>query len=202
MIESNQEPAGKIIDPDFLLSAYAAGYFPMAESQGGEIRWYSPDPRAIIPLDGLKISRSLKQTLKKGIFQISVSTLFEDVVRRCAARKDTWISEDIVRSYLQLHRQGYAHSVECWRGDKLVGGLYGVALGRAFFGESMFSQVKDASKVALVHLVERLNLKKFQLLDTQFITRHLVTLGAVEIARKEYLDLLKKVVRQPCSFLD
>ncbi|MBI4549071.1 MAG: leucyl/phenylalanyl-tRNA--protein transferase [Ignavibacteriae bacterium] len=185
-----------------LLAAYAAGYFPMADSKRGEIGWYSPDPRAVLPLDGFKISRSLRQTLKKNMFQIKLNTAFEDVMRNCAKRKETWISETIIQSYLQLHRLGYAHSVEAWRAEKLAGGLYGVAFGAAFFGESMFSNQRDASKVALVHLVERLKSKNFELLDTQFITPHLARFGAFEISREEYLALLKKAIRKQRSFLD
>lgn len=191
----------KIIDPEFLLNAYASGYFPMAESRQGEIRWYSPDPRAIIPLDGLKISRSLKQTLKKNIFKIRLDTSFEEVMRCCAERKDTWISEEIVESYIELHRLGYAHSVEAWRDNQLAGGLYGVALGAAFFGESMFSTVRDASKVSLVYLVELLRGKKFELLDTQFITPHLAKIGAIEISRAEYIYRLKKAVGKRQTFI-
>jgi len=202
MIKSHRIQSNNIINPEFLLSAYASGYFPMAESRQGEIRWYSPDPRAIIPLDKLKISRSLRQIIKKHIFDVRLNTAFEPVIRCCAERKDTWISEEIVQSYLQLHQLGYAHSVETWKDDALVGGLYGVALGAVFFGESMFSEVRDASKVALVHLVDRLNAKKFELLDTQFITPHLIRLGAIEIPRKTYLNLLNKAVRKKRSFLD
>jgi len=202
MAVANHIPKLKIIDPEFLLSAYASGYFPMAESRQGEIRWHSPDPRAIIPLDKLKISRSLRQIIKKHIFDVRLNTAFEPVIRCCAERKDTWISEEIVQSYLQLHQLGYAHSVETWKDDALVGGLYGVALGAVFFGESMFSEVRDASKVALVHLVDRLNAKKFELLDTQLITPHLIRLGAIEIPRKTYLNLLNKAVRKKRSFLD
>jgi len=170
----------------------------MAESRNGEIRWYSPDPRAIIPLDTFKVSRSLRQTLKKNLFLIRWNTSFEEVMRSCAERDDTWISEEIIKGYLELHRLGFAHSVESWKGGILSGGLYGVALGGAFFGESMFSRERDASKVALVHLVERLRENGFELLDTQFITPHLATFGTVEISRREYLILLKKaVVKQP-----
>lgn len=190
----------KIIAPEFLLNAYASGYFPMAESQQGEIRWYSPDPRAIIPLNGLKISRSLHQTLKKNIFQIRLNSCFETIIRNCAERKETWISEEIIQSYIELHRIGYAHSVEAWKDNQLVGGLYGVAFGAAFLGESMFSTVRDASKVALVHLVERLGEKKFELLDTQFITPHLARLGAIEISREDYIHRLGKAVGKQRSF--
>jgi leucyl/phenylalanyl-tRNA--protein transferase len=190
----------EIIPSDLLLAAYSAGYFPMADSRDGPIGWYSPDPRAIIPLDTFKISRSLRQTLKKNVFEIRIDTAFEEVIRSCAERTDTWISEDIVQSYLLLHNLGYVHSVEAWSGDSLAGGLYGVALGAAFFGESMFSRARDASKVALVHLVNRLKERKFELLDTQFITPHLVHFGTIEIPRVEYLKLLKQAIQQQRMF--
>ncbi len=191
-----------IIPSELLLTAYSSGYFPMANSQDGEIHWYSPDPRAIIPLDAFKISRSLKQTIKKNIFEIRIDHAFEDVIRNCAKRDETWISEEIIQSYLELHRIGYAHSIESWHNKKLVGGLYGVALGGAFFGESMFSLMKDASKVALVALVERLKQKGFKLLDTQFITPHLERLGAIEISRQEYLTKLKDATLTQALFID
>ncbi len=190
-----------IIDPDFLLTGYAAGYFPMADEKGGTIRWYSPDPRAIIPLDSFNVSRSLRQTLKKGVFAVRVNTAFEDVIRACAAREKTWISAEIIASYVKLSELGFAHSVEAWSGDTLAGGLYGVAIGGAFFGESMFSRTRDASKVALVYLVERLRERGFDLLDTQFSTPHLAHFGTVEITRKEYLGRLKKAIRLKRTFI-
>jgi len=185
-----------------LLSAYAEGYFPMADSREGSIRWYSPDPRAIIPLETFRISRSLRQTVKKKVFDIRWDTAFEDVMRRCGERKDTWISEGIVSSYVNLFDLGTAHSVEAWKEGKLVGGLYGVALGAAFFGESMFSRERDASKVALVHLVERLRSRRFELLDTQFVTPHLLRFGTVEISREIYLRRLKSAVSKSRSLTD
>lgn len=190
------------VEPELLLAAYASGFFPMADSRNGEIRWYSPDPRAIIPLDTFRVSRSLRQTLKKHLFLIRWNTSFEEVMRSCAEREDTWISEEIIESYLELHRLGCAHSVESWREGRLSGGLYGVALGGAFFGESMFSRERDASKVALVRLVERLRENGFELLDTQFITPHLARFGTVEISRKKYLTLLKKAVMKQPKTLD
>ena len=191
----------RIIEPDFLLLAYCSGYFPMADAKSGEIGWYSPDPRAIIELEELKIPRSLKLTLKKNPFEIRLDRRFEEVMRACAEREDTWISEEIVQSYLQLHRLGLAHSVECWKNAELAGGLYGVAIGGAFFGESMFSRVRDASKVALVSLVNRLRDRGFELLDTQFITPHLARFGAKEIPREEYLARLKAALRKNCQFI-
>jgi leucyl/phenylalanyl-tRNA--protein transferase len=202
MGEKKHTGSSPIIDVDLLLAAYAAGYFPMADSRYGAGQWHSPDPRAIIPLKGFKVSRSLRQTLGKKAFEIRFDSSFERVMRACADREETWISEDIVQSYLQLHRAGCAHSVETWRGNKLVGGLYGVEHGAAFFGESMFSRVRDASKVALVRLVEHLSEKNFELLDTQFMTPHLARFGAYEIPRDEYLVLLAKAVAKQRRFLD
>ncbi len=174
----------------------------MADSRTGPIHWYSPDPRAIIPLDTFNISRSLRQTIKKHIFEIRINTTFEEVMRACANRNDTWISEEILQSYVALHKLGFAHSVETWKDGKLVGGLYGVALGAAFFGESMFSRSRDASKVVLVHLVERLRTKEFELLDTQFTTPHLLQFGTIEISRKEYLQRLKQATSKQRIFTD
>jgi len=191
-----------VIEPQILLGAYASGYFPMADSCKGEVRWYSPDPRAIIPLEGLKISRSLKQVLRKKIFEIRLNTAFADVIGNCAERKETWISDLIVRSYLGLHRLGFAHSVEAWKDGRLAGGLYGVSLGAAFFGESMFSAVPNASKVALVFLVERLRRKQYDLLDSQIITPHIGRMGAVEISREKYLFLLGSAIKKKCSFIE
>ena len=182
--------------------AYCSGYFPMAEPKTGEIEWYSPDPRAIIDLEEFKIPRSLRLTMKKKIFELRLNSRFEEVMRACGHRTETWISEEIVRSYLQLHRMGFAHSVECWRSGELVGGLYGVALGGAFFGESMFSRERDASKVALAHLVERMKLRGYELLDTQFLTPHLARFGAKEISREEYLERLKRALLERCQFVN
>lgn len=168
----------------------------------GEIAWFSPDPRAIIPLDTFHVPHGLKRTLKKGVFEIRINTAFEDVMRACARRDETWISEVILESYVNLHRQGHAHSVETWLDGKLVGGLYGVAIGGAFFGESMFHEATDASKVALHALVERLRARNFTLLDTQWLTPHLLTFGAIEIPRAEYQRRLGKSVDDPCYFVD
>jgi len=193
--------ARDIIDPELLLNAYRCGIFPMAESKEGEIHWYEPELRAVFPLDGLKISRSLRQTMRKKIFDIRLNTSFESVMRRCADREETWISEPIIQSYCELHRQGFAFSVESWHGSELSGGLYGVALGGAFFGESMFSRMKDASKAALVALVRHLQQQQFVLLDAQFMTPHLQSLGAVEISQREYLSRLQAALQLNRSFL-
>ena len=189
------------IDPDILLNAYRCGIFPMAESKEGAIHWYEPIQRAIFPLDGLKVSRSLRHSLNSRIFAIRINSAFETVMRRCADREETWISEEIVQSYCELQRRGFAYSVETWHGEELAGGLYGVALGGAFFGESMFSKMRDASKVALVGLVRRLVERQFVLLDAQFMTPHLESLGAVEVPQREYLKRLRQALLLQRSFI-
>ena len=181
----------KVLDPDLLLRAYAIGVFPMSDSRNArDVYWVEPRRRAIIPLDGFHVSKSLRKTLKSGEFEVTLDRAFGEVVRRCADREDTWINESIERSYNLLHSSGHAHSVEAWHEGELVGGLYGVRLGAAFFGESMFSTRTDASKVALAWLVARLIVGEFQLLDCQFMTEHLRRLGAVEIDQKAYLAVL------------
>ena len=189
-----------MIDPELLLNAYCCGIFPMAESKDGAIHWYEPRLRAVVPLDGLKVSRSLRQTLKKKIFDIRLNTSFEAVMRRCADREETWISEAIIQSYCELHRRGFAYSVEAWYDGEIAGGLYGVTLGGAFFGESMFSRMKDASKSALIALVHHLQQRQFVLLDAQFMTPHLKSLGAVEMSQREYLSRLHTALRLNRSF--
>lgn len=175
------------ITPTLLLQGYAAGIFPMAEDAGAsEIYWVDPKRRGVLPLDGLHVSRSLKKAVVRAPYEIRVDSAFSDVVAACGAREETWINGEIARLYTALFRMGYAHSVEAWQGDRLVGGLYGVSLGGAFFGESMFSTATDASKIALVYLVARLRFGGFQLLDTQFVTDHLARLGVVEIPRAAY----------------
>jgi leucyl/phenylalanyl-tRNA--protein transferase len=190
------------LEAELLIAAYASGYFPMADSRYGRIGWYSPDPRAVIPLETFKVPRSLKQTLRKNLFSVRLNTAFEAVIRSCAARAETWISEEIVQSYLELHPRRYAHSVEAWRDNTLAGGLYGVSIGGAFFGESMFSRYRDASKVALVYLVNRLRERRFELLDTQWTTPHLAQFGTVELRREEYLGRLRRAIEQKTSFID
>ncbi|GBD06678.1 Leucyl/phenylalanyl-tRNA--protein transferase [bacterium HR21] len=191
-----------ILTPELVLRAYERGYFPMADPQTGEIAFYSPDPRAIIPLDGVRISRSLRQTIRKGLYEVRVNTAFEAVIRGCAERPHSWISEEIIAVYTELHYLGVAHSVEAWYGGELAGGLYGVALGGAFFGESMFTRRRDASKVAFVALVERLRQRGFVLLDAQYLNPHTRRLGAVEIPRQEYLRRLAIALRLPCRFAE
>ncbi|MCB9853116.1 MAG: leucyl/phenylalanyl-tRNA--protein transferase [Phycisphaerales bacterium] len=189
------------LTPELLISAYAQGIFPMG--MHGRIAWYSPDPRGILPLDAFYVSKSLAQTARSGRFEIRIDTRFRDVMEACADRPDgTWITPAIVDAYEHLHELGLAHSVEAWKDDQLAGGLYGVALGGAFFGESMFHRQRDASKVALVALVERMREHGFSLLDIQFITPHLERFGAVEIRRDDYLDRLAVAIRQECQFGD
>lgn len=184
-----------MLDPELLLQAYCAGYFPMAGGPGDEIRWHSPDPRAIIDLEGFRAPRRLLRTVRSGAFEVRVDTAFEAVIRACSDRPETWLSEELIAAYVALHRGGFAHSVESWSGEELAGGLYGVAIRGAFFGESMFSRRRDASKVALVALVERLRARGAALLDTQFITDHLAGFGAREIPRAEYLARLATALR-------
>lgn len=192
-------PSVSSLDPDILLRAYSVGVFPMADSrQAPDIYWVEPRKRGIMPLDGFHLSRSLAKVIRSGRFRVTVDHGFAEVVRACAEatadRPDTWINSAIERAYADLHRRGHAHSVECWQDGQLVGGLYGVRLGAAFFGESMFSRTRDASKVALAWLVARLRAGGFALLDCQFITEHLASLGAVEISRDHYAMLLDSAV--------
>jgi leucyl/phenylalanyl-tRNA--protein transferase len=180
-----------ILDPELLLRAYSIGVFPMADSRDAdEVFWVEPRKRAILPLEAFRMSRSLRKTLRTGQFTVTHDTAFAAVVRHCAEREETWINAQIEASYNRLHRLGHAHSIECWQDEQLVGGLYGVRLGAAFFGESMFSLRTDASKVALAWLVARLRVGGFRLLDCQFMTEHLRSLGAVEIDQKDYVAML------------
>jgi leucyl/phenylalanyl-tRNA--protein transferase len=187
------------LDPALLVRAYAAGIFPMADA-GGRINWYAPDPRAIIEHANLRRSRSLRATIRKGRYEVRVDTAFEAVMRACADRPETWINAEFIRAYTALHRAGFAHSVEAWQDGELVGGLYGVALGGLFCGESMFSRATDASKVCLVALVDRLVARGFVLHDVQFLTPHLASLGATTIPRAEYERRLAAAIRLPCTF--
>lgn len=173
----------------------------MADSRSGPISWFSPNPRAILELQELRISRSLRQALRKNLYAIRLDTSFEEVVRCCADREDSWISEEIIRAYTELHRLGSAHSVEAWKDESLVGGLYGVCIGGAFFGESMFHQSVHASSYALVFLVERLRDRGFELLDIQFMTNHFARLGAREIPREDYLSRLRRAIQKACVFV-
>ncbi len=193
------------LTPDILLEAYAAGVFPMAESANDpELFWVDPQRRGIIPLDGFHVPHRLRRLVRQGRFEIRCDEAFEEVVRGCAKatekRPNTWINEEIVRLYGALFARQAAHSVECWRNSRLVGGLYGVSIGAAFFGESMFSRETDASKVALVHLAARLRLGGYCLLDTQFLTPHLARFGAIEITRNRYRRLLAAALGYCASF--
>jgi leucyl/phenylalanyl-tRNA--protein transferase len=179
------------LDPRLLLQGYATGIFPMADSrEADELFWVEPRNRAIIPLDGFHLSRSLRRTLRSGKFSVTRDRDFAAVISACAEREETWINADLERAMLALHASGHAHSIEVWQGADLAGGLYGVKLGRAFFGESMFSRRTDASKVALAWLVARLKVGNFSLLDCQFMTEHLASLGAVSVPRETYVALL------------
>ena len=187
------------LTPDILVRAYTAGVFPMAESADDtELFWVDPRRRGILPLDAFHVARRLRRVVRQRIFEIRCDNAFEDVIRACAEasekRPNTWINDEIVGLYTALFTRGAAHSVESWRDGKLVGGLYGVSLGAAFFGESMFSAETDASKVALVHLVARLRLGGFRLLDTQFLTPHLARFGGIEISRRHYHRLLAEAL--------
>ncbi len=168
----------------------------------GEIEWFSPDPRAIIPLGEFHVPHGLRRALSRKIFEIRVNTRFADVILSCSQRDDTWINPEIIESYMRLHDLGHAHSIEAWQDGELAGGLYGVAIGGAFFGESMFHRVTDASKIALCGLVERLRKRKFLLLDTQWLTPHLEQFGCVEIPRGDYVRLLARAIQLPRSFAD
>lgn len=186
-----------------LVYAYASGVFPMAE-ETGEILWYSPDPRAIIPIDTYKPAKSLKPFINQERFEIRINTCFEQVMRNCAlprpGEEETWISEELVLAYTNLHKMGLAHSVEAWQAGKLVGGLYGVALGGAFFGESMFSLVSNSSKVAFHYLVQILREQNYSLLDSQFMNDNVLRYGAIEISRSEYKKRLAKALKSSCDF--
>ena len=191
----------KPLPPALLVRAYMQGIFPMAMDTG-EIGWFSPDPRAVIPLDTFHVPHGLRRLLRNNPCEIRINTAFEQVMLGCANRKETWIDRVILESYAELHALGCAHSVEIWENGSLVGGLYGVALGGAFFGESMYSRRPSASGIALVHLAERLRTRGYILLDTQWSTPHLRRFGVVEISRPVYLERLAEALRKECSFVD
>jgi leucyl/phenylalanyl-tRNA---protein transferase len=195
-----------VIPSDLLLAAYSSGWFPMAD-ESGTISWYSPDPRGVMPLETFHVPSRLQRTVRRSSLQVKIDAAFADVMRACAEAEresedgGTWISEEIIVSYCALHALGYAHSVEIRDGDRLVGGLYGVALGGAFFGESMFHTATDASKIALVALIERLRARGFTLLDTQWVTPHLEQFGAIQIPRPDYLRRLEASLLLEVEFL-
>ncbi len=235
------DPTGdpeQALTPEMVLWAYARGFFPMAERRDGMVHWYSADPRSILPLDGLRVPRSLRRRVQRGEFLITFDRAFEHVIRACAEPRpyaeDTWINDEIIETYTQLHTMGFAHSVEAWLPDtastdpsdaspqraigtphapapahtrmmrnrrwRLVGGLYGVAIGAAFFGESMFSRATDASKVCLVHLVQHLRERGFTLLDTQLANEHMMQFGIVEVDHEQYMALLADAIDQPARW--
>jgi leucyl/phenylalanyl-tRNA--protein transferase len=191
-----------VIPADLLLQAYATGWFPMGAeaAMGGGVEWFSPNPRGILPLETFHIPSRLARTIRQARFEVAIDRDFEAVIRACAVRDETWITEEIVQSYVNLHRLGFAHSVEAWQAGRLAGGLYGVALRGAFFGESMFHEVTDASKVALHALVERLRSRDYRLLDIQWVTPHLASFGATRVSRRRYLALLEKALQVDCRF--
>jgi leucyl/phenylalanyl-tRNA--protein transferase len=190
-----------VIPAALLVRAYRHGIFPMA-LEDGEIGWFSPDPRGILPLDRFTVPGRLARVIRQQRFQIASDRDFAGVMRACAEQREegTWINAEILESYLALHQLGFAHSIETWQHGELVGGLYGVHIGGAFFGESMFHRATDASKVALAALVDRLNGQGFQLLDIQWVTPHLRQFGAIEISRREYLRRLEEAVEKPCGW--
>jgi leucyl/phenylalanyl-tRNA---protein transferase len=188
------------LQPDIVLEAYRQSFFPMAEIDG-TLYWHSPNPRAIIPLDGVKVSRSLRKAMEKKNFEFRFDYDFTTVIKACCERRETWISEDIIKTYSEIHRLGFAHTVETWLDGELVGGLYGVAIGSAFFGESMFSRVSDASKAAFVMLTTHLIEFGYSLLDTQYINPFTEQLGAIEIPRDEYLIRLADATTKECKFV-
>jgi leucyl/phenylalanyl-tRNA--protein transferase len=190
----------KRLTPELVLAAYCRGWFPMANNRRGEIRWYEPSERAIFVPGEEHVSRSLARTVRRGLFDVRIDHDFAATIRACAARSETWISDEIVEVYTALHEAGFAHSVETYRDGVQEGGLYGVAIGGLFAGESMFSHATDASKVAFVALCRRLRERGYVLLDAQFMTAHLARLGAIRVSRDEYLRRLQDALRRLCTF--
>lgn len=193
---SNRSP----LSPQLLVYAYSNGYFPMPDAGTGQIGWFRPDPRAIIPVDGFHASRSLRRTLKRVPFRVTFDHAFADIMKACADREGTWINDEFIGAYCELHRRGYAHSVEVWLQEELVGGLYGVALSGGFFAESMYHKATDASKVALFHLITHMQKKAMTLLEVQFLTPHLKSLGAIEISDESYIQMLHDAMASPARF--
>jgi len=195
------------ISPERVLTAYEHGLFPMAEGQSGSIKWYIAEPRAVIPLDErFKIRRSLRQIQRKGGYRMAVNTDFEAVIRSCArhgevSRREVWLSEEMIALYLELHRQGHAHSVEVWNETEMIGGLYGIAMKAAFFGESMFSRAPYASQLALIGLVERLRERGYRLLDAQIMSPHIAQFGAINLTHEEYLGVLSDALEEERAFV-
>ncbi|MCX7736989.1 MAG: leucyl/phenylalanyl-tRNA--protein transferase [Candidatus Kapabacteria bacterium] len=191
-----------LLDSDFLIRAYKNSYFPMAESESGEIYMHSPEIRAIFPIYDIKTPKNIIKLAKRKIFRCTINYDFEYVIRECANREITWINDIIIESYINLHKLKYAHSIETWKDNRIVGGLYGVSIGGAFFGESMFYKESDASKFAFYFLVEYLRKRGFLLLDSQYINKFTQELGAIEIPKVVYLKILEKAINLNCSFVD
>lgn len=199
MVEKNNELLKSMLQPDNMIRLYASGAFPMAD-ESGQINWYLPEIRTIIPLDNFNIPRSAKKAIEKQNFEIKFDTDYLSVIKGCADRPSTWISEELIVAYRRLHKRGYLHTVETYQNGKLVGGLYGITFRGAFFGESMFSKVSQASKAALIALLNHLKEKDFVLLDVQYMTNHLKMFGAIEISWEQYSALLQKAYLSGCSF--
>jgi len=189
-----------ILTPEIVILAYKRGFFPMAESADGEIYWHSPERRAIFPIYYIKIPRSIRKIQNQNIYNYKIDTNFESVIQNCANRKDTWINDEIIEIYTQLFYMGYAHSVETYRDNNLVGGLYGVAIGGAFFGESMFNLESNTAKLAFYKLIEILQKNNFSLLDSQYLNPFTYSLGAIEVPKKVFLSYLDKAILEYCEF--
>ena len=196
----NKIDPAELLKPNNMLRLYASGAFPMADESSGSINWYLPDIRTIIPLDNYNIPRSARKAIEKKNFEIRFDTRFMDVIKGCADRESTWISGELINAYRRLYKRGHVHTVETWQSGKLVGGLYGITFRGAFFGESMFSRVSEASKAALIALIHHLNKKDYLLLDVQYMTDHLKMFGAIEISFEEYTQLLHKAYTRGCEF--
>lgn len=199
MVEKNNGLLKSMLQPDNMIRLYASGAFPMAD-ESGQINWYMPEERAIIPLDNFNIPRSARKAIEKQNFEIKFDADYLSVIKGCAERPSTWISEELIVAYRRLHKRGYLHTVETYQNGKLVGGLYGVTFRGAFFGESMFSKVSQASKAALISLLYHLKEKDFVLLDVQYLTDHLKMFGAIEISWEQYSAMLQKAYLSGCSF--
>ena len=200
MNDKNIELSKELLKPDNMIKLYAKGAFPMADENDGTISWYLPETRCIIPLDNFNIPRSLNKMIKNENFEFRIDTDIISTIKSCAKREQTWISEELIQAYQRLHKRGHIHTIETWKDYQMVGGLYGVSYRGAFFGESMFSKISQASKAALVKLLYRLKERDFVLLDVQFMTEHLKMFGAIEISFEEYNKLLEKAYERDCTF--
>lgn len=200
MVSRNQFDPKELLKPDNMLRLYASGAFPMADSKTGTINWYMPDTRTIIPLDHYNIPRSAKKASETLDFDIRKDSDFEGIIEGCSDREQTWLSDELIKAYKRLHRRGHVHTVETWLDGELVGGLYGITFRGAFFGESMFSRVSEASKTALIELIKHLREKDFLLLDVQYLTEHLQMFGAIEISFDVYTEMLRQSYLRGCEF--